>query len=92
MSVVEKPHRLQSRSNKAFIGSLPCSICLRLPSQVHHLKSVGAGGGDDLWNLCNLCPEHHHEYHQTGHETFRKRHGDLIDSFRVKWKIVPLRW
>ncbi len=29
----------------------------------HHIMLKSAGGGDQSWNLCCLCPEHHADRH-----------------------------
>nr|BFD58939.1 hypothetical protein CKG001_10460 [Bdellovibrio sp. CKG001] len=44
----------------ALFRSLPCMACGKPPpSEVHHVKTVGSGGGDDPWNLLPLCVECH---------------------------------
>lgn len=57
------------------IRSLRCMACgAEPPSEAHHIKSRGAGGGDDPWNVLPLCPNHHtlsnQSWHVLGKESF----------------------
>lgn len=53
--------RVRSRENIENARSLGyCQICgLRRDIQVHHIRSKGAGGGDEPENLVLLCAYHH---------------------------------
>ena len=48
----------------------PCIVCGKSPSDLHHIKSRGAGGDDSLSNLLPLCRLHHIEIHKIGRKTF----------------------
>ena len=42
------------------IRQLRCIACgAPPPSDAHHVRSKGAGGGDDWYNIIPLCPDHH---------------------------------
>lgn len=61
--------------NISFIKSLPCFVCgLEGPSDPAHLRSRGAGGGDELWNLIPLCRGDHSEQHLIGLKSFVKKY------------------
>lgn len=40
-------------------------IC-KVKSDPCHIKSVGSGGGDEDWNIINLCRMHHTFQHSFG--------------------------
>lgn len=72
---------------KEWIKSLRCVICLQSGVDPHHVKTVGAGGGDaDLVPLCRL---HHQEFHDMGRETFSHQHN--IDLPRMA-KLLHDHW
>lgn len=52
------------------VRSRPCLACLpgaqRSPTDVDHITTVGAGGGDHPDNLWPLCRDHHIERHSRG--------------------------
>jgi hypothetical protein len=58
--------------------ALPCCICdRRAPSDPHHVRSRGAGGGDE-WCL-PFCRTHHIQIHAYGRKSFEARNDvDLI--------------
>lgn len=62
--------------------SMPCLACGARPSDPAHIKSKGAGGGDDKWNVMPLCRIHHSLQHTKGWwymaETFILIHGFLV--------------
>lgn len=45
----------------------------------HHLKTKGAGGGDEENNLIPLCAAHHTEIHSSGAHAFFDRYGCFLD-------------
>lgn len=78
--------------NKLLIASLPCQVCNRPgPSDVHHWKTRGAGGTDDLENLVSLCRNHHMEFHSTGRKTFWHKHKEAIKLSRARLGIKLLK-
>jgi hypothetical protein len=70
------------------VRTFPCAICGTLPSDAHHLKSVGhlrgaaIKNGDDY--TIPLCRKHHEELHHLGSEKlFLALHGiDVIEILR----------
>lgn len=55
--------------------------------QVHHIKSRGAGGPDEPWNMIDLCCVHHdaaQQYKIPKSELFSIKRQDLID--RGEWR------
>jgi hypothetical protein len=43
-----------------------CVVCKSTPTDIHHIRSRGAGGTDDDFNLINLCRRCHSKVHQIG--------------------------
>ena len=61
---------------------MPCSVigcpqCREVSG--HHLKTKGAGGDDQDWNLLPLCQLHHIEIHQLGLKLFIKKYPNIKD-------------
>jgi hypothetical protein len=57
---IPKITRIRSNDNQGFVRARGwCEFCNATAAaafHVHHaIHSRGAGGGDDLWNLCSLC-------------------------------------
>lgn len=65
-------------------------------TDLDHIRTRGAGGGDDHWNLMPLCRFHHSERHQIGVNAMAKkypryrrwlqRNGWKIDFADGKWR------
>ena len=87
ISPVPKATRIRDDAYKAHIRSLPCLLgdrtpcecggyldvaSKRHPIEAAHVRSRGAGGGDE--QLVPLCSKHHREAHRIGHKSFEKRH------------------
>ncbi len=73
------PKRAKKRQEQAYgdkakyIRSLPCCVCHKPgPSDPHHYPTRAAGGTSK--DLVPLCREHHREFHDTGADTFQRRH------------------
>ena len=64
-----------------------CSIetCYKTADS-HHLKTRGAGGGDDDHNILALCREHHSEVHQVGWSRFIEKYP------AVEWLLEEKGW
>ena len=43
-------------------------------TDMHHVKSRGAFGSNDIWNLCPLSRRYHTEIHKLGTSTFAKKY------------------
>lgn len=61
------------------VRKLPCLACGKSgPSHAHHVRSRGAGGKDDYWNVIALCENCHvvgaHAWHKIGALTFCSRY------------------
>lgn len=60
--------------------------CGRGPrSDPAHLRSVGAGGGDELTNLIPLCRRCHSEQHRTGIRTFVQKYNLPVEWETTGW-------
>ena len=85
-----KPKRNTSKKNLALVRAMDCFICGTRPVDVDHIKSRGAGGGDDLPNLQALCRSHHVERHTIGIKQFLKRYYFTISQSRSKYDLPEL--
>lgn len=61
-----KKIRIRDQYLLDFVKTLPCIICLKIPSDPDHVTTRGAGGGDTANNVWPLCREHHNERHNKG--------------------------
>jgi len=62
---------------------LNCVNCGFSRCEVHHIRSRGAGGQDDDFNLVPLCRKCHTEIHMRGAVTFteeNKKFRDFVES------------
>lgn len=79
--------RIKSEDNLEYIRRRPCMVCgAPPPSDPDHLRSRGAGGGDELSNLLALCRKHHVERHRSGIKTFVEKY-----KLRVSFDGFPKR-
>lgn len=53
---------------------MSCLCCNNRTVDVHHIKTRGSGGGDDMWNLMPLCRMHHSEVHRLGLIKFSRKY------------------
>lgn len=63
---MKKPRR---KVDRQFLNSFyrqQCRACGRVGCDPCHIKSRGAGGGDEIGNVIGLCREHHTEQHAKG--------------------------
>lgn len=81
----------------AAVRQLPCLACGKSPpNEAHHVKSRGAGGGDDYWNLIPLCNEDHvsgpNAWHRLGAISFVHRFP-WVRSYLIQlgWDITTYR-
>lgn len=70
-----KPSRKRDRELLDRVKLYPCSVCGKNgPNDPSHLRSRGAGGPDEDWNVVSMCRDHHNEWHRKGVTTFLKEH------------------
>lgn len=86
-----KISRLESQANLDLMRRYACHVCGVTPVDVHHIKTVGSGGGDELYNLISLCRVCHTKVHQMGTKTFFKKYRDAIIWFRQRKKLPPAK-
>lgn len=68
----------------------PCTICGR-PGEPDHIKSRGAGGSDEAFNLWSMCREHHMDRHRIGFMTFVRRFALQKELLRKGWELGGVR-
>jgi hypothetical protein len=66
-----KTHRIRDKGHREFVGTQPCLVCGRHPSDAHHLRhaqprALGRKVSDEF--TVPLCRIHHREIHQVGNE------------------------
>lgn len=95
---LEKPGQpLKSPTHRAWVRRHACSVAVcTSPTKIHahHVKSRGAGGGDE-WCV-SLCALHHHEGDSVlGWQTFGKLYGldlrELAKAFAEKSPDIAVR-
>lgn len=72
-----------------------CTVTGQPNPDLHHIKSRGAGGTDDAWNMIPLSRDLHRECHSTGLYGFSRKYTDVF-----KWLLdhgwtydpVLIRW
>lgn len=70
-----------------WISEQPCCVCRFHFSDPHHVRTRGAGGGDEyLVPLCRAC---HTEVHMKGVATFISRYG--VDLWRLA-EMMEQEW
>lgn len=69
----------------ARVRALPCMVChLPGPSEVDHIRTRGAGGGDESSNVWPLCCFHHRLRHRIGLRQFV-----IMYRLPVSWDAGP---
>jgi len=64
-----------------------CILCAGI-AEPHHIKSKGAGGPDEEWNLLALCRVHHTNWHSLGLISFLQQFPEaLIELNRLGWVL-----
>jgi hypothetical protein len=80
-----EPRRIRDKEHLRFVGTQPCLICGRTPSDAHHirfaqLRALGRKVSDEF--TVPLCRGHHREVHQTGKESAFWQHLN-IDALQI---------
>jgi hypothetical protein len=85
-----EPRRVRDREHVKFVGTNPCLICGRRPSDAHHLRfaqsrALGRKVSDEF--TVPLCRGHHREVHHYGDEAawWQKARIDPTISARELW-------
>lgn len=77
--------RVRSPENIKATKARPCIICAKPPpSDCDHIRTRGAGGGDELENLMPLCRFHHIQKGRIGIKTFAEKY-QLPISWESGW-------
>jgi hypothetical protein len=68
---ISEPKRHRDKTHLRFVGSRPCLVCGRQPSDAHHLRfaqprALGMKVSDEF--TVPLCREHHRQLHNAGNE------------------------
>ena len=94
-----EPRRLRDREHVKFVGTHPCLICGRQPSDAHHLRfaqsrALARKVSDEF--TVPLCRGHHREVHRCGDEAawWQRIQIDPTVSARALWletHPLPLR-
>ena len=68
---ISEPKRHRDKAHLRFVGSHPCLVCGRQPSDAHHLRfaqprALGMKVSDEF--TVPLCREHHRQIHHAGNE------------------------
>lgn len=68
---ISEPKRHRDKTHLRFVGSRPCIVCGRQPSDAHHLRfaqprALGMKVSDEF--TVPLCREHHRQLHHAGNE------------------------
>ena len=70
---------------------MSCLVCGASKTEKHHIRTRGAGGPDDEWNLLDLCRFHHQEAHKIGVITFIEKYLAVQSYINENgWQIEEL--
>ena len=64
------------------IRNSKCLACGIGVSDVAHVRSRGAGGGDQDWNVIPLCRFHHRLQHTSSWNVFCERHPRVFEHLK----------
>lgn len=83
----------RDRNHLDQVKQLKCLVCGVSPCDPCHVKSRGAGGGDEWWNIFPACRRHHAEQHQIGLVTFSRRYWPVFEWFlNAGWELSGGKW
>lgn len=87
--MIPKSKRKEDEDLLELVRSQRCVECARTGPDPCHVKSRGAGGPDESWNVLPLCRVHHTEQHKIGWVTFAERHPRVLLWLEANgWKII----
>jgi hypothetical protein len=88
---IGEPKRLRDKAHLKFVGSQPCLVCGRSPSDPHHLRfaqprAIGMKVSDEY--TVPLCRGHHRELHHASKETawWASKNIDALRVARELWE------
>jgi len=88
---IGEPKRLRDKAHLKFVGSQPCLVCGRSPSDPHHLRfaqprAIGMKVSDEY--TVPLCRGHHRELHHASKETawWASKNIDALTVAREFWE------
>lgn len=71
-----------------------CHICGMVSedrNDLHHIKTQGAKGPDEVWNLIPLCRPHHVECHAIGRTSFGRKYARFKEwLIKHEWEYIKL--
>lgn len=70
----QKTKRISDEDILEFYRHRRCDICGVKPCDPCHIKTRGAGGSDEHFNLMSLCRTHHTEQHMLGFYKMTKKY------------------
>jgi len=80
-----RKHKYSNEYMVFWLRHTKCEVpsCWKWAAAPHHIRSRGAGGGDNPENLLALCTDHHTEIHQYGWQSFAFLHPSLLDRLEA---------
>lgn len=98
MDLQKKPPKKNRDLLDYLTERLECCACSERASEMHHITTRGAGGGDEFTNLLPVCRQHHDHAHVKGLSDMTdkypgvkaylrmiKRYDDIVrKSFKLK--------
>lgn len=85
--MVKKPKRKIDKELLARVRAKDCAVCGKgAPSDPSHIRSRGAGGPDEEFNVLPMCRSCHGAWHSFGAMKFLERHP------KFKWTLDLWGW
>lgn len=88
--MIEKPTTKRDAFALNSARSQPCVACGSSPADPAHIRSRGAGGPDEPWNLLSLCRNCHIYQHRSGWKKFSEVFPKVWERLVILgWDIYP---
>ena len=88
----DRPRRHQDRSFLDKAHTSRCVVCSRQGADPAHLRSKGAGGGDEWFNIIFLCRICHTTQHAKGHVWMSEKYKKYKAALEARgWYLCPVR-
>lgn len=83
--MLAKPKRTVNKALLKRVKAQKCAVGWDCegPSDPAHIRSRGAGGPDEEWNVIPFCRKHHTEQHKIGWYSMCKKYSGL--GIRLTW-------